>query len=417
MTLPLKTKQKLGIAFDLGSTTLVGYLCALNEEPAKILGVLSRSNPQIRFGADILSRVSYSARGQREREELQNILGEAVVSMTKQLLSDEPGILSRMILVGNPVILGSIRSYRFPFDDEVSVMALPPIGGYVGADALAASFALEQTRGHRNLLLMDLGTNGEIVLLTDKVKLAASAAAGPAMEGGNISCGMRGEPGAVDQVSLTAGDSMTSDLAFHVMGEEAPRGICGSGLLSLIQTLLQAHAIDNTGYLRSSVEAFSAGCPRKIAERILEHNGRDHERNTGNSFRLTDTILLTQEDIHELQLSVSALRTAVEMLLKEAKLTKEVIDGYHLAGAFGNYITIDSVLRLGILPGVPRERIFQSGNLAGSGGVLCLSLPDPVTAVTDFKKDILTLPLAEKNEFRDEFMAHIDFGDPDNVDR
>ncbi len=402
--------DSLSIAFDLGSTTLSAYLCAPDKDGAHILRTLHRSNPQIPFGADILSRVSFSQKGEKERMLRRDCLGEEILSMGRSLLPEDCRA-SRIVLVGNPVILGSVRDFSFEtLADEI--LRLPPIGNYVGADALAASFYLERSRDHKKLLLMDIGTNGEIVLLTDEKKLATSVAAGPALEGGNISCGMRGEDGAVDHISVRGSSSQNRDLAFHVIGEVTAKGLCGSGLLSLIQLLLAEKVIDNKGYLRSRAEALSEGCSPRIAGRIMENSGRDDIRNNGRYFKLTESVTLFQEDIHEVQLAVSALRTGTEMLLKEALLTETDIDGYHLAGSFGSHVTVESVLFLGILPDVSQNIVYQSGNLAGLGAVLCLSekpSEDIISTVMKLRDEISAIQLANRKEFQEMFLEHMDF--------
>ncbi|MCR5502523.1 MAG: ASKHA domain-containing protein [Lachnospiraceae bacterium] len=479
-----------GIAFDLGSTTLAAYLCtpfAKKESdaggtagtgemqdtrgipdaggspdagrnltaapellPEGVLLAISRVNPQIAFGPDILSRVTYASRGAKEKKALSDILGDAVVSMTAELLSvygvgigeippdtagalsgpdsgkasPPPGILSRILLVGNPVILGSVQDYPFektvrehfpkntPFtlSDSFRAEFLPGIGNYVGADALAASYALEEKREGRTLLLIDIGTNAEIVLLRDDGNLATSVAAGPAMEGGNISCGMRGEPGAIDKMSLTELVNGDFDLRFHTIDEATPKGVCGSGLLSLLQHLLETGAIDNTGYLCDRQAALASGCPYRIAGRIEIDNTGYSGRNNARYFRLTDLVRISQEDIRELLLSISALRSGTELLLRMAGLTASELDGIRLAGAFGSCITVESALALGILPPIPAGKIRQCGNLAGSGAVRILLRKlsgEEVTDVINLRKSILTVQLANRPEFQELFYHYM----------
>ena len=371
----------MGIAFDLGSTTIVGYLCRLDTEcpcfpyDECIIRSESRLNPQTVYGADILSRVSYASRGEDEKRALSDCLRNAVAETVFSLLSGESAyILKRLTLVGNPVIMGSIQKQELlsslinadinkkaAISESLEIIMLPPVGRFVGADALAGAYLLECRRKiKKNILLLDIGTNGEVVLLTDKKKLAASAAAGPALEGGNISCGMRGTDGAVEAVSLTKTPAPNPDIILRVIGNIPPEGICGSGLLSLIQCMLEEKIIDSTGYLRSRDEAIEAGSPLKLSGRIVTDSSRNNTRNNVRYFRLTDKVRISQNDIHEVQLAVSALRCAVEILLSEAGLTYMDIDEVHLAGAFGNYITIESVLALGLLPPFPKEKIYMT---------------------------------------------------------
>ncbi len=415
-----KRADNLGIAFDLGTTTLVGYFMSLAS--GEIMDTVSIPNPQIKYGMDVVSRITFMAESGKNRKLLSDTLGDAAEEMAEgfikkaSLAGDVSLIIQKVVLVGNPVIMGSIADHPFSkikeFNPDVNIIRVPSIGHYVGADALSAAFMCEIKRGHKNVLMVDVGTNTEIVLLTDKEKIATSAAAGPALEGMNISSGMTGREGAIDFVKLTKTVNADTDIIFHVIGEVTPVGICGSGLLSLTECMLESGIIDNDGYLLSKHEALEQNVPFKIASRIGEDKSAGNENGTTTYcryFRLTDKIKLTQEDIRNLQLAKSAIRSGIEILISKINLTESVIDKVYLAGAFGNKITIDSTLRCGMLPEAFRDKIVQSGNLAGLGACKILSDDSIITDVFKLKNEVLTVSLANEDEFQSVFMEHMKF--------
>ena len=391
--------------FDLGTTTLVGFLCDSGMDCA--VKTVSKINPQAFFGADIITRTAFSSESKANKVKLCTILGDEIVNMCRELTENTDEPVSMMVMVGNPIIMGSIEEYSF---EEIcsNIIRVPGIGRFVGGDALAASYVLERNRNHKNIVLVDIGTNSEIVLLTDEVKLATSAAAGPALEGGNISCGVRNGEGAVDYAELT--DTVNGkSIIFHTVGNETkqvlPNGVCGSGLLTLLECLVKTKAVRKDGYMLSKNEALQENVPPKIAACLGEDNRCDINNKGDRFFALTDRIRLTGNDVRNLQLAIAAIRTGIEMLLEEAKLTASVIDEICLAGAFGDKITVDSALALGMLPKIDKAKVIQSGNLAGIGACQIAVEPKKVTDVITLKNAILTVSLAEKEHFRDRFMS------------
>ena len=394
-----------GIAFDLGTTTIVAYLCDLDA--GRIEKSTSCPNEQIKYGLDVLSRVSFQSASYENAQKLSDALGDQICRMYDEISSGQDAP-KKALFVGNPVIMGSILHYDFA-KKGIDAIRIPGIGHYVGADALAGAMLAEKDRNGKNILLIDIGTNTEIILLSDKAKTATSAAAGPAMEGGNLKCGMRGEEGAIEFVKLTETVSTNSDIVFKVIGDTAPRGICGSGYFSLLKLLIDKGVIDNNGYLLSKKEALQANVPARMAGRIHESNDRDNTENKDRYFSLTESIMLSQEDIRNLQLAIAAIRTGVEIVISEAKLTDAVIDNIYLAGAFGNKITIDSLIALNMLPKSMNDRIVQVGNIAGIGACSLLMDSDKITNAINLKKDILTVSLADHVDFQRIFFEKMNF--------
>ncbi len=395
------------LAFDLGTTTIVGYLC--NTDEGKIIRSVSEPSAQIECGLDVLARASFKGKSKENAGYLADLLGDQVCRMTNELLtgvsdaSDEP---AGVVLVGNPVIMGSIAGYDFGAHG-IEAVRIPGIGHYVGADALAASYVAEEDRKGKNIIVVDIGTNTEIVLLSDEKKTATSAAAGPAMEGGNLSCGMRGERGAIEFVKLTDTVNTNCDIIYKVIGDVSPEGICGSGYFSLLKTLLDTGAIDNSGYLLSKTEALKANVPGRIASRIYENNECDKAHEKGRSFMLTDRIYFSQEDIRNLQLAISGIRAGIRIVVKEAGLTESVIDNVYVAGAFGNKITIDNLMACGPIPAGLSDKVLQVGNIAGLGACSFALDEHKITDAINLKNEILTISLADHPDFRNLFFEEM----------
>ena len=393
------------LAFDLGTTTVVGYLCDPNE--GKIVRSISEPNAQIECGLDVLARASFKAKSEENAGYLADLLGDQVCRMSEQLLS--AGVNKEPIcavLVGNPVIMGSIAGYDFG-SHGIEAVRIPGIGHYVGADALSASFIAEKDRNGKNIIVVDIGTNTEIVLLSDDKKTATSAAAGPAMEGGNLSCGMRGETGAIEFVRLTDAVNTNCDIIYKVIGDVVPEGICGSGYFSLLRTLLDTGVIDNSGYLLSKTEALKANVPGRIASRICENNECDNGSEKGRSFRLTDRIYFSQEDIRNLQLAISGIRAGIKIVVEEARLTESVIDYVYVAGAFGNKITIDNLMACGPIPRNLSDKVVQVGNIAGLGACSFALDENKITDAIKLKNEVLTISLADHPDFRNLFIEEM----------
>lgn len=387
---PAKSRKPFyGIAYDIGTTTMVAYLVNLNN--GKVVTVLPRSNPQAAHGADVMSRINHAS----QSAGLQQLHDELVAAMDDMAatLALQTGIAFTDIVtfstVGNtcmhhlllgisPTPLGQTpylpvyteelftwgRDLGFSRFAHCLVWTGPVVGGFVGADAVAAGVAGKLLSDEQPRLLIDLGTNGEILLSAHGRILACSAAAGPAFEGVQISCGMRAQEGAIDGLVLDE-----DGVKLHVLGENvAPAGICGSGLIDAVAEMLRVGVIDETGRFNSPAEVAASTGPA-VASRLVEQDGNW-------AFRLTtgeQALTLTQADIREVQLAKGAIRAAIEICCDEMKISSDEITQVLLAGAFGNYIRKDNAVRLGLLPAIPLRRINSIGNAAGAGAVLALA--------------------------------------------
>lgn len=401
----------LGIAFDLGTTTLVGYLCDIDK--GIIINSVSLSNPQIEYGMDVLSRVSFGSESEENKKELTKILGNAAEELADSLVLEayediKTDSIGRIVLVGNPVIMGTIASYSFSSEllRSAEVIRIPSIGGYVGADALAATYMVylgmkqkQRSEESKACFMVDIGTNTEIALLSSNGIFVTSAAAGPAFEGGNISCGMRGEPGAIDRFNISSPGNSNADILFHVIeGAYSPKGICGSGIFSLIRVLLSAGVINRDGYLYTREEAIANHVPLRIASRIKDRG-----------FWITEDIYFNQEDVRSVQLAVSAIRTGMDILVKKAGLTNEVIGQIYFAGAFGNKIDSKDIVASGMIDYIFKDKISQVGNIAGLGAVQVLLDSSRMTEVNMIKDTAVSIALANESEFQELFVRNMSF--------
>ena len=357
---------KAGMLLDIGTTTLAA--CLVDRATGKTLATASLLNPQAAFGADVLSRITAFANGKGEAMRI------AVVDAANRLLAEfarTGAEIDEMIVAGNPTMLHlfigadptGIGAYPFTpvFVDtkyfagaeigiQVSrVRLLPSISAYLGSDVSGGVLACEMHQTEKTQLLLDLGTNGEIVLSHKGKLYAASTAAGPALEGANLSCGMGGVAGAVDRVWCENGQ-----LHFSTVENAPARGICGSGVIDLIALLLDEGILDETG-------AFCEECNSPLLARIED-----------DCFYLTPDVFLSQEDVRQFQLAKAAIAAGVEALTAHCDVKMDEIARVFLAGGLGYYLRPASATRTGLLSPTLLSRTQIVGNTALAGARLCL---------------------------------------------
>ncbi len=381
-------REGLGIAVDLGTTTLVAQL--LDLRTAHVLAVRTALNPQAAYGADIMSRVQYAlAEGQGGLEGLIRArLGELVAEMA----AGAP--VAAVAIVGNAVMhhlfcgidvepLSHVpfesprsglqefdaRELGWPLDARISF--LPCLGGFVGSDILAGILATRMHESRALIGLIDLGTNGEIVFGNRDRIVCASAAAGPAFEGGRVSTGMRAATGAIAEVSPADGGFQC-----RVLGGGEPRGICGSGLVDAAAAALELGRIQPSGRLQNG--------PLLLAGRVA----------------------LSQRDIRELQLAKAAVAAGVRIVLERLGAAPEDVDRLYLAGAFGNYINRASARRIGLIA-FPEAKIEPAGNTALLGAKMALFADDLSFAA--LRSRVAHIGLASDAEFQEIYVAEMAF--------
>ena len=379
------------IAFDLGTTTVVAYL--MDGITGALLSKTSCMNPQAQFGADVISRIEYSMAG--HAEELTGGIREALAELTREAAKQggiEPSDITAASIVGNtamhhllleidpkpltvPPYMPNVSEGLtlspeglLPISPAGAVRILPNIAGFVGADTVGCLLATRLDTLDDLTLMIDIGTNGEMVLGNKHRRIACSTAAGPAFEGAKIECGMRGAPGAVDHVTVEDGT-----LRFHVIGDGEAVGLCGSGLLDLIAALLETEEISESGRMES-----------------------------GSTYQLEGTkVYLTQKDVREVQLAKAAIRAGIELMCKRMGVRVEDIRQVMLAGAFGNYLDPKSACAIGMIPPVLRERILPIGNAAGEGARMAVLSRSEYEISRKLAVDTEFLELASMPEFND----------------
>ncbi|GBF32601.1 electron transfer protein [Desulfocucumis palustris] len=386
------TGTMLGMAFDIGTTTIVGYLLDLYS--GKELAVVSTLNPQTKFGADVISRITFAGREEDGLDKLHRAVIEAVNRLIGEA-AEKAGINRNLIYgltvaantcmhhlfiginprniavspyvpaVGEPLVInaGELQIYINPAG---KIFMLPNIAGFVGADTTAVLLATEIDRSEDIKLVIDIGTNGEIALGSGEKMVACSAAAGPAFEGAQISCGMRGAVGAIDHVCF--GDK----IEYSVIGGGSPLGICGSALLDAVAGLLELGMLDRRGRFIPR-DKLTNSAAQMFKDNIIEHEGQRAfllagADKTGNG----RPVVITQGDIRELQLAKGAMAAGIRVLMEIRGARFDDIKEVLLAGAFGNYLNPHSACVIGLIPLELEEKIKMIGNAAGTGSRLAL---------------------------------------------
>jgi len=384
------TAMKFGLAIDVGTTSVVTTLIEL--ESGEQLASVSSLNPQAVFGGDLMSRIAFAQFNPTNLRKLQTrIVGllnqhVAEVCRTSGVL---PKWIYKAVVVGNTcmhhLLLGidpshvglapyapvmrhaavlPARDLPLKIAPEARVCLLPLVAGFVGADAVAVALATRLADSPALRVAVDIGTNGEVLLGSRERLLACSAPAGPALEGAQIRHGMRGAQGAIDKVTID------HDVHIHTIGETPALGICGSGLIDLLAGLLDAGVIDWTGLIQ--VEARDS-LPPALRGRVAM---RGEERvfvvlRPGEAGARAE-IVLTQDDVRQVQLAKGAIASGIAMLLHVAAVPLERVEELLLAGGFGNYLSILSAIRIGLIPALPFGRVRYVGNAASLGAQLCL---------------------------------------------
>jgi len=410
-----------GVAFDVGTTTVVASL--LDLRTGHEVAVASRTNPQVAFGDDVVSRISHATEGGlaelqqavvgclnallREIEERSGIprdqIYEATVvgntTMSHLLLGLEPEQLARIPFA--PVVREGLTMPAAELGLEVHergrLHVLPNIAGFVGSDTVGVILATGLLGRGEPTLAVDIGTNGEMVMALDGRLVACSTAAGPAFEGARIRHGMRAAPGAIEQVRLG------EDVAISVVGNARPRGICGSALIDTVAELLRAGILDPSGRLLAPDE-LPAELPDGLRRRVVPGEGGYDFVVVGAEESATgEPIALTQRDIRQVQLAKGAIRAGIEILKKRLGLADSDLAAILLAGGFGNFIRRSNAVRIGLLPPVEHERIRFVGNAALAGAKMALASVEDRRLAEEVSRRVEYLELGSLGEFAAEF--------------
>ncbi len=398
-------------AFDIGTTTIAGYL--LDSEDGRMLAVESRMNPQAQYGADVIMRANYAL--EHGTDVLSRCIREAVNEMLGVLAGDA-GIsredIFQVCIVGNTcmhhLFLGispaslvhapytpavserlvlNAGDYGLDVQRKAELIMLPDIAGYVGADTCGCLLALRQDQKDEISLMIDIGTNGEMVLGNRNRLVTCSTAAGPAFEGAKIECGMRGAAGAVDHVKYENGK-----WDYTTVGNQPAVGLCGSGLIDLVAGLLDAGMLDENG-------ALSSGQEKQGVFMLVPLEQAGNERG----------VYLTQKDIGEVQLAKAAIAAGIQMLMKRLGITEEEICSVYIAGAFGNYMDPVSAGKIGLLPAALVKKVKPVGNAAGEGAKIALVNEREMLEMDELVGKIDFVELAASGDFQDYFIDELGF--------
>jgi len=403
--LPADGKHTYVLAFDVGTTTVACYL--LSGHTGKTLAQASCLNPQVPYGADVISRLQYVF--QNKDNTLQTVLWDALANLTRETAGKAgiaPEEITLAAIVGNtamhhlllnidpkplttppymPKVFEAMelpaRGF-LPISSTGQLRILPNIAGFVGADTVGCLAATQFDRLDKLTLMLDIGTNGEMVLGDKNGFLVCSTAAGPAFEGAKISCGMRGTAGAIDHVRLENGMP-----TWHVIGDIPPVGLCGSGLLDLVAVLLETGDISGTGRMPAKQYPLQ-GTP----------------------------VCITQQDVREAQLAKGALRAGIELLCQQLGRQVEEIETVLLAGAFGNYLDPVSTCRIGLLPPCLLGKIQVIGNAAGTGAKLCAVSESAFAYSKCLAAKAKFIELAALPAFQDCYVSALSFEEDDDDD-
>jgi uncharacterized 2Fe-2S/4Fe-4S cluster protein (DUF4445 family) len=404
-TYDVEIKNGYGIAIDLGTTTLAAYL--INLETGEVLDSKSILNAQASYGADVITRIKKCSEGylkdlfstirfqfneiirgfkkSHQILEIETIIVAANTTMLHILAGVDPTSLG--VAPFTPVFLERLEIPGNDINiDAKKVILLPSISAYLGSDVVAGILACDMASATQNIILADIGTNGEIVLKTTNNMYGVSTAAGPAFEGAKIECGVGGIPGAISQVKLE-----NKKLKIETIDNQPVIGICGSGLIDIISLLVSEGIIDETGSFDSDADSDL---------NVYLKNDR---------FYLGDNIYLSQKDIREFQLAKSAIASGIQVLVESANLKLEDIDKVYLAGGFGFYINQENAIHIGLLPKAMKHRIVSVGNTSGLGAKMALLNSNYLQECDKIAKLVYAIELSNNPKFTEYFIDNMLF--------
>ncbi len=409
-----------GVAIDLGTTKIAGYLIDLAG--GCILSSCAVANPQAIYGDDVISRITYAMSSTGGCEKLQKKAAIAIDELIRKLCARAdcaPGAIVRASVCGNTamhhLLLGLpvdqlARAPYLPWTKapvnisanklglksaaEADVYLLPNIGGYVGGDHVAVLVATDAVNLKSATLIVDIGTNTEISLVAKGTVTSVSCASGPAFEGGHIKHGVKASSGAIDKIVIKNGR-----VRYRTIGGHNPVGICGSGMLDAVAQMVNEGIIDPGG--RMEKEHYLVRAIRGHAEILIAGRGRTVSG---------EDIVITQSDVRELQLAKAAIRTGIDVLLKAADIAAADVRRIIIAGTFGNYIDINSAIRVGMLPELPTRRFSQVGNAAGAGACMVLVSTKLRKKAEALARQVKYLELADRPDFMELFVRALKIG-------
>ena len=417
----------LGVSVDIGSTSLAAAL--VNLATGQVMATTSRVNPQVRFGPDVISRIHFAQEHAEGNGQLHDAVTDAIGAMINDLAAQRGVSADRIAAIacaGNATMthaavgeditsLGQApyvglfteerripaRDLGWPAHARGTAWFLPMVGHHVGGDTVAAVLACGMDRADEWQLLIDLGTNTEVVLGCRRALIATSTAAGPAFEGANIAHGMRAAPGAIDRVRVLANGRLVAG----TVANQPARGICGSGLIDAVAELHRAGVIVASGYMRDRAECAAAGVAPKLCERV------DDVPSVSRAVRLDAAVTLTAQDVRELQLVKGSIAAGIDLVMRHAGVSIEALGAVHIAGMFGSFVRKSSAQAIGLVPAVDPERVHFVGNAAGVGARMVLVDARSRRRAALIAETCEYLELAGHADYEDAFCAAIPLGE------
>jgi len=420
-----------GIAFDLGTTTVVATLLDLSTgTPLAVASMLNKQQP---FGADVITRISAIMMDPATMDTLARLAHETLAELTADVCGQagvDPAEVCEVALAGNatmthialgidpeplgvaPFIMAARQlpevlaaaDLGLPVHPRARAFGFPAFGAYVGGDITAGLLASGMDRDSRTRLFVDIGTNCEIVLGNRDWLLATAAPAGPAFEGAAIRCGMRAADGAIEVVSLTP-----AGVELRVIGDADPAGLCGSGLVDAVASLIGVGLLDRSGRFvpEPDAAAIAPGLAGRLttlgAERVFVLHW------LGEPGDVARSVYLSQRDVRELQFAKAAIATGWNILLQEAGLAPGDVQQVLLAGSFGSYLSPASAIRLGLVPRLPAARIVSAGNVAGEGAKMALLSVRERAGALALQEEVRYVELSDRDDFNDAFVDQLQF--------
>lgn len=421
---------RYGIAFDLGTTTVVATLLDLaTGTPAAVRSMLNKQQP---FGADVITRISATMLDPAALGRLTGLARDTLAELTAEVCAEaavDPLTVYEVALAGNatmtqlalgidpeplgvaPFVMATrampevlAADLGVPVHPRARAYVHPALGAYVGGDIIAGMLAAGMDRDRRLRLFVDVGTNCEIVLGDGRRLLATAAPAGPAFEGAAIRCGMRATDGAIEVVKITG-----EDVRLQVIGDAEPAGLCGSGLVDAVAALVDVGLLDASGRLAERADAARRlpGLAQRVcligAERVFVLHW------AGEPGDLTGAVYLSQRDVRELQFAKAAIATGWRLLVEELGVTVGDIQQVLLAGSFGSYLSPASAVRIGLVPDISVLRIVSAGNVAGEGAKMTLLSRRERAEVSTLLEEVRYVELSDRRDFNDRFIEQLAF--------
>ena len=418
-----------GIALDIGTTTVVAILW--NLLTSEMVSVTAVTNPQGAYGADVISRIACVMEDEANLKKLQGAIIDSLNSSIDTFTKENhinPEDIREVVVVGNTTmshlfmgvdpsslavspflpVFTAVQEVKaaglgININPDARVHVAENIAGHVGSDITAGIITTDLMNKDKGHLFIDIGTNGEIVLTGNGKAVTCSTAAGPAFEGSSIAQGMRAARGAIERVDLS-----DEGVTIKTIGNIAPIGICGSGIIDAVGELIRVGVVDKSGRLLSKERLEKKGLAPALLDRVVDSDG-------SNDFLLyqgkpgEEDVYITQKDVREVQLAKAAISAGIRIMMNEIGLTDETLEKISIAGAFGNYIRNESAMNVGLLPRISPEKVYSLGNSAGIGASMILLSKDAKAAAARAVEEIEHIELATRSEFQDEYMKAMRF--------